>query len=561
MQFMSTEPRALAACPSRDGIRRILLFWLWGTFGTLTLEAGSGFLQQEGSKIYYEVAGSGPDMVFLHDGHMHGSSWDAQWEFFSRSNRVIRYDRRGYGKSEPAREQYSNVEDLRVLLVHLRATNVVLVGCSAGGRLALDFALEHPAFVRRLMLAGPVVDGLDFSEHFDQRIRERFRPLRERNDVGATITNWMNDSWLIAATNFAARERFRRIMSANPQNLARTSQPSRSPSRPAISRLSEVRAPTLIVVGESDMPDVHAHSGALQAGIGRAQRVVISGAGHFVHLERPEEFNRLVASFLAGSGRPKDLVYYVPAMDGALVRSNLVFKTAGELRLEADLYLPSTTASEARLPAIIFVLGDAEPDKLRHAKDWAFMQSYGRLAAASGFAGITFNHRSSENSTKLRDVRSDVEDVIHYVRTNAATLNVNADKLCLWFFSGSGVHLETGMGTNVSFVRCMVGFYPVLVPSRRASMSEDVRRKFSAIEQLKRHSGRIPPLLLAKAGQDSVSLNQTLDQYRKAASQAGVLLEFLEHPSGEHAFDIRNDDETSREIVQRTLRFIERHLR
>ena len=189
------------------------------------------------------------------------------------------------------------------------------------------------------------------------------------------------------------------------------------------------------------------------------------------------------------------------------------------------------------------------------------MQSYGRLAAASGTAGVTFNHRSSENSTKLPEVRSDIDDLIRYVRSNATALNVNPDRICLWLFSGSGVHLESGFGTNTAFVRCVVGYYPLLAPSRRVVLTDDVRRQFSAIEQLKLHVPRIPPLLIAKAGRDSASLNQSLDEFRRQAVTSGVSLEFLEHTNGEHAFDIRNDDETSREIVHRTLGFVEQYLK
>jgi 3-oxoadipate enol-lactonase len=57
--------------------------------------------------------------------------------------------------------------------------------------------------------------------------------------------------------------------------------------------------PTLIVVGELDIPDVHAHSGALEAGVPGATRVVLRGSGHLPHLEVPEEFNRVVHEFLA----------------------------------------------------------------------------------------------------------------------------------------------------------------------------------------------------------------------------------------------------------------------
>jgi acetyl esterase/lipase len=261
----------------------------------------------------------------------------------------------------------------------------------------------------------------------------------------------------------------------------------------------------------------------------------------------------------AETSKRSDLVYRVPNMNKVMVHSNLVYKTAGGLPLQADLYLPQGTPSNAALPAIMFVLGDASPAVLRNAKDWEFFHSYGRLAAASGFAGVTFNHRSHENFTKLPEVRRDIADLVRYVGTNAPALSINKDKLCLWFFSGSGPHLSVGLGTNAGFVQCVVAYYPVLaVPPNMVSAAMAV--EYSSIEQIKRHAPRVPPMLLAKAGRDAPFLNRLIDLFRDQAKASNLLLEYLEHPKGRHAFDILDDDDTSREILRRTMSFIERHL-
>jgi acetyl esterase/lipase len=262
-------------------------------------------------------------------------------------------------------------------------------------------------------------------------------------------------------------------------------------------------------------------------------------------------------AFPVAAANPSDLVYRIPNMDNVLVNSNLTYKTVNNHDLKADLYLPQNTSSNASLPVIIFVLGDASPEILREAKDWPVFHSYGRLAGASGFAGITFNHRSSENFTQLPAVRSDIADLIQFVRTNSTAFSVDKDRICLWFFSGAGPHLSIAMGTNVSFVRCVVAYYPLLAPGR---LSEDAAREFSPIEQLKRATPHLPPVLLAKAGRDDPRLNALIDDFRNTAGKLGVSLEFLEHPQGRHAFDIRDDDETSREILRKTMRFIQRYL-
>ena len=84
-------------------------------------------------------------------------------------------------------------------------------------------------------------------------------------------------------------------------------------------------------------------------------------------------------------------------MENAVVRSNLVYKSAPHVILKADVYVPPTAFSNTAFPAILFVLGDAGPEQLRNARDWKCFQSYGRLAAASGYIGVRFNHRSSDD--------------------------------------------------------------------------------------------------------------------------------------------------------------------
>jgi pimeloyl-ACP methyl ester carboxylesterase len=94
------------------------------------------------------------------------------------------------------------------------------------------------------------------------------------------------------------------LLTANPQNLRVPWSLLRGPRVPALGRLAEVKAPTLIVIGAEDIPDVHAHGGAIQAGIAGARRVVVRSAGHLVHMEQPEEFNRLALEFLTAPPKP-----------------------------------------------------------------------------------------------------------------------------------------------------------------------------------------------------------------------------------------------------------------
>jgi 3-oxoadipate enol-lactonase len=263
-----------------------------------TGQAESGFMDAGGGEIFYEVTGQGPDMVLVHDGLVHGVVWDGQVPFFARDYRVIRYDRRGYGRSPMSQVPYSDLDDLKALFDHFNVSNAVLVGMSAGGRLAIDFTLEYPERVSRLVLVGAVLNGYGFSEHFFTR-GGRLR-IADYADEEKMRTYWaMEDPYELAPGDHEARENLEEILAANPQNLDfGKAALARAPRRTALGHLDEISVPTLVVVGEFDIPDVHAHAGVIEAGIAGAQRTVVAGAGHLVPFERPDEFNSQVDLFL-----------------------------------------------------------------------------------------------------------------------------------------------------------------------------------------------------------------------------------------------------------------------
>jgi pimeloyl-ACP methyl ester carboxylesterase len=127
------------------------------------------YLELGGSKIYYEQCGSGPAIVLLHDGLVHAVTWDGVWDSLCGKYRVIRYDRRGYGRSDSPTATFSPTDDLYKLLSHLNVSHAVVVGSSSGGALAIDFALEHPRMVDGLLLLGPVLHGMRDSAYFVER--------------------------------------------------------------------------------------------------------------------------------------------------------------------------------------------------------------------------------------------------------------------------------------------------------------------------------------------------------------------------------------------------------
>jgi pimeloyl-ACP methyl ester carboxylesterase len=193
---------------------------------------------------------------------------------------------------------FSMVEDLRTLQDHVGIKSATLIAASAGGAMAIDFALAYPERVDGLVLVGAVVLGAGFSEHFLDRNARNSAPL-ERGDTAGAYANWLNDPYIMSPSSVEARQRL--VRDAMPYARNHLQNPQRFVEwreRNAVASLPRLNVRTLIVVGEDDIPDVHAHAGILAAGIRGSRRVVVSDAGHLIFAEQPERFNALVRAFL-----------------------------------------------------------------------------------------------------------------------------------------------------------------------------------------------------------------------------------------------------------------------
>jgi 3-oxoadipate enol-lactonase len=254
-------------------------------------------LAVQGGSVFCEVVGTGGSVVLTHDFLLHRESWDAPFRSLSDAYRIVRWDQRGYGRSDEPKASYSSVDDLARVIESVADGPVVLVGSSYGSAVSLHCALDRPDLAAALVLVGPVVSGFDYTEHMMTRGGRRTMDVASRD---AEIDYWSRvDPWFVAASNIQARERLRELLTANPHNLESKERWERSPEPDALPRLGEIAVPTLIIVGEHDISDVHAHAGALEASIRGARRVVLAGSGHLPQLEVPDAFSELVVAFLS----------------------------------------------------------------------------------------------------------------------------------------------------------------------------------------------------------------------------------------------------------------------
>ena len=222
--------------------------------------------------------------------------WDEQFPVLAKNYRVVRYDRRGYGKSSDPQALYSNIEDLNQLFIQLKIDKAIIFGMSSGGGLAIDFTLKYPVKVSALVLVGAVVSGYGYSSHMMTR-GGHIKSIKELSDPQKSIKYMVwEDPYEIYSGNIKAKEKVEKLLEANRHEEKGIS--LKPADRPAARFLSEIKVPALVLVGEYDIPDVHSHAGVIEFGIPGAKREVILKSGHLIPLEQPEVFNATVLRFL-----------------------------------------------------------------------------------------------------------------------------------------------------------------------------------------------------------------------------------------------------------------------
>jgi pimeloyl-ACP methyl ester carboxylesterase len=256
--------------------------------------ADTGYIITDGGKLFYESAGNGKNIVLLHDGMVNHQIWDEQFIMLAKTYRVVRYDRRGYGKSSDPVTKYSHITDLNQLFIQLKIDRAIIFGMSSGGRLAIDFTLTFPEKVDGLVLVGAVVSGFGYTSHMQTR-GGHFDPQKITDPVKVNEYFIKDDPYEIYSENTSAKEKVMKLL----PNFARENRvPTQPATKVAVRSLSEIKVPSLILVGEYDIPDVHAHAGVINAGIANSKREIIPRSGHLIPIEQPALFNEAIMNFL-----------------------------------------------------------------------------------------------------------------------------------------------------------------------------------------------------------------------------------------------------------------------
>lgn len=247
------------------------------------------------TRLAFIDEGAGDPLVLIHAGIADARMWQPQADRFAGERRVVRPDLRGFGGSAHNEGEYRHATDLVELFDDLRLAPAVVVGASMGGGVAIDFALEHPDLVRALVLVGSTYGGFHFLE---QDLFDEWRVLTDIYEDGRLDEAAVVEAGIWSGPNTSPKTK-RAVVEMVRISYDHGEIDEVEVDPPASERLGELEMPTLLILGDEDRVDIARAADELVNSIPHARLVTMPGAAHLPSLEQPDEFNAILAGFLA----------------------------------------------------------------------------------------------------------------------------------------------------------------------------------------------------------------------------------------------------------------------
>lgn len=275
--------------------------------------------QSTGVRIYYEAAGSGAPVLFVHEFAGDWRTWDDQMRHFSRGWKTVTMSARGYPKSDaPAGDDHYGQDfftaDIVAVMDAAGIDKAHVVGLSMGAYAALTVAFKHPDRVRSVVAAGGGSGSpLASRAAFQSECRATAAHFEKTGRIDAAAMGMGPTRIQLKNKDAIGWQRFVDQLAEHPAHAAAATLRKVQALRPSLyeleAELKSINCPVLLMVGDEDEPclDVNLWMKRLMT---VAELVVLPGSGHAVNLEEPLLFNLLVEQFLArvdgGRWRPRD---------------------------------------------------------------------------------------------------------------------------------------------------------------------------------------------------------------------------------------------------------------
>ncbi|MCD4767812.1 MAG: alpha/beta hydrolase [Methanosarcinales archaeon] len=242
-------------------------------------------------ELFYEVRGEDEPIIFSHGWMCDCSVWNSQIEFFAEKYKVVAYDQRGHGRSDKPKGDYSVQtlsNDMHSLIQKLDIEKVTLVGHSMGGMAALVFALDHPDKVSKLVLVGTSAK-MDFSGYIQLWIMMH---IFSYESFARRMIDLLYDP-----SEQVKKEAFDRAMNT-PKFVSYDCATEFMKNYDIRDRVSEIKVPTLIIVGEKDEATPAKMSQLLNREIEGSKLQIISDTKHMPLIDKAKELNEIIQKFI-----------------------------------------------------------------------------------------------------------------------------------------------------------------------------------------------------------------------------------------------------------------------
>lgn len=251
-----------------------------------------------------------------------------------------------------------------------------------------------------------------------------------------------------------------------------------------------------------------------------------------------------------------------PGRDAQVDRRRVELELGGGRSSKADVYRPAG-AGDDPLAFVLFVAGDAPQPVMDGLLEWGQYRAWGEAVASRGLAAVVAEHASTDQLRRAPEVAAQIRDTLVALRAAARDLRLDASNVGVWTASGGASYGALAALTAEPPVRALVVYYGVLDvrgwAAHIGTLDAEAATSVSAAA-LASTLSHIPPTLLVTAGLDDPGINATAELFADAIAGKGEVTQ-LHHPTGRHAFDILDPDETSADIIGATLDFLVDHLR
>ena len=251
-------------------------------------------------ELYYETAGSGETVLFIHGLGSSARDWEMQIPAFAKHYQTVAFDLRGHGQSQKPKGPYSMslfAKDTAELIRSLGVDPVHVIGISLGGMIAFQLAVDHPELIKRMVIvnSGPELVVRALKERWQVIMRFAIVRLMGMRKMGAVLSKRLfpKDEQEMLRETFVSRwaENDIRAYLDTMRAIVGWS---------VADKIQNIKMPVLVVAADNDYTPVSSKEAYLPK-MGNAELTVIEDSRHAVPVEKPEEFNRVVLEFLSNN--------------------------------------------------------------------------------------------------------------------------------------------------------------------------------------------------------------------------------------------------------------------